>query len=52
MSPTHRSIAFGALLALAPAPVLWLGSAIDRRRSLDAPLLVLAALGLALFALA
>lgn len=39
-------------VALAPAPVLWLGSVIDRRRSLDAPLLVLAALGLALFALA
>ncbi len=39
-------------VALAPAPVLWLGGAIDRRRSLDAPLLVLAALGLAFFAFA
>ncbi|MCB9536172.1 MAG: hypothetical protein H6704_07900 [Myxococcales bacterium] len=36
MSPTHRSIAFGALLALAPAPALAdAPSAADRARAID-----------------
>ena len=52
MKPISLAVLCAFAVALAPAPVLWLGSVIDRRRSLDAPLLVLAALGLALFALA